>query len=280
MKTIALKALGIIIAMLPLSVGAQSNIKSAFNAIIKCNEAHITSSHTLDRDITTDIKTGQSDIYSFELPYDKYKLVKNAVEAIEKDSKSAYSLNSGKANRNDRSINLAIGDGSGDGVRINPTDHEYIYALFLPDEKEDIAGKYRYAYGICYKKDHGKITGKLVVTFATTLKYRQLVEEERQNKRFRTFSSKISSTSSPSEQQTWFDILMSYFQSMSSANQQTRIALATKAYKLTANVQNYPHVTGAEKSAVREILKAMISDPKYSETILNKLLQQCLTNLK
>lgn len=75
-------------------------------------------------------------------------------------------------------------------------------------------------------------------------------------------------------------MMMTYFQNMSQGSTQTRIALASKAYKLIQDIEKYPEVTDADKNTVREILKGMISDKKYSETILNKILNQCLTNIK
>lgn len=76
---------------------------------------------------------------------------------------------------------------------------------------------------------------------------------------------------------------MSYLQTMTSANSQTRIALASKAYMLIRDASQYPDysdVSKSDKDTVREILKGMISDKKYSETVLNELLNQCLVNLK
>lgn len=67
---------------------------------------------------------------------------------------------------------------------------------------------------------------------------------------------------------------------MTSANTQTRIALATKAFKVIRDTSKYSEVTDADKEAVREILKGMISDKKYSESVLNKLLNQCLVEIK
>lgn len=282
MKTTVTRLVCLIIAIAPLSGMAQSHIKSAFEAIIKCPEAQISETHSLDKDPDTNIKSGQCDIYNFVLPADKMKLINNVFSAFEKDNSAAYGCYRGKKTKHDPVKSIAIGDGSGNGVRINDDDTEYAYSLFLAPKPENSNGlrKYRYAYAMNFKESGGKIKGKLVITYATTLKYRQLMAEEKQLKIARTFNNGVNVVSGNALQQTWFDILMSYLQTLSSAKEQTRIALATKAYKHVSNMAKYPEVTDADKTAAREILKALIADPEYSETVLNKLLQQCLNSIK
>ena len=282
MKTSIIRLLSLLLTVLPMSAGAQNSIKSAFDAIIKCPEAQITESHTLDKDPSTGVKTGQSDVYRFVLPSSKTKLLENVVSAFDKDAEKAYSINRGKTVNTERDIILTVGDGYGDDdVCINNPDCEYIYSLFLAPLSEDPEGIYRYAYGMNCKEEGGKLVGKLVITYATTLKHRQQLEQERRNKIiFGESFSKLDNTYSGSTQQSWFDLLMSYFQGMTSANTQTRIALATKAFKVIRDTSKYSEVTDADKEAVREILKGMISDKKYSESVLNKLLNQCLVEIK
>lgn len=90
MKTSLFRLLAILLALMPIGVVAQTNIQSAFDAIIKCPDAQITERHTLDKDPVTLVKTGQADIYRFVLPAGKAKLIKNVVSAFEKDSQTAY----------------------------------------------------------------------------------------------------------------------------------------------------------------------------------------------
>ncbi|MCM1356383.1 MAG: hypothetical protein NC212_08270 [Staphylococcus sp.] len=277
MKTSVFGLLSLFLATIPLASVAQTNIKSAFDAIIKCPEAKITESHTLDKDPGTNVKTGQSDVYSFVLPASKMKLVTNVISAFDKDSEMAYGINRGQALDADASVQLVIGDGSS-AVRINEAGTEYLYALYLAPLSEDAVGKYRYAYGINYKEVGRDIVGKLIVTYATTLKYRQQSERERQMDVLRSFSN--GAYVIQGEQQSWFEKLMSYFQSMTTENTQTRIALATKAYTVIRDTAQYPEVTEADKYAIREILEGMLSDRKYSETVLNRLLHQCLEGIK
>lgn len=278
MKRLALRLLCLLIAVMPLTAAAQTNIKAAFEAIIKCPQAQITETHNLDKDPETNIKTGQCDVYRFVLPADKIKLIKKVNEAFTKDNDKAYSINSGKRVSTDNEIHLAVGDATGRGEYINEADCEYMYALFIPSQAEDKDGKYRYAYGINYKEENGNLVGKLVITYATTLKYRQQLEQEKQAERWSSFPNGV--TVMTPQQKSWFDTVMSYFQGMTSADSQTRIALATKAYNMIQKTPKYPEVTDREKNTVREIIKGMISDKKYSETILNNLLTQCLVTLK
>lgn len=270
------------LALMPIMAAAQNNIKSAFDAIIKCPDARITESHTLEKDPTTGIKSGQSDIYRFELPSNKAKLIDKVFSAFDKDLEKAYSVNRGNSDNLEREIVLAVGNGETDGVLISDPNCEYVYSLFLAPPAEDSKGIYRYAYGISFKEKGGKLTGKLVITYATTLKHRQQLAQQRQNDMFRNLSNGayVINSGNVTTQQSWFDSLMSYFQGMTSANSQTRIALATKAYKVIHDTSKYPDVTDADKSTIREILKAMIADKEYSETVLNKLLHQCLNGIK
>ncbi len=86
MKTSLLRLLGLMLAVIPITAAAQNNIKSAFDAIIKCPDAKIIESHTLAKDPSTGSKTGQSDIYRFVLPADKAYLIEQVVSAFDKDA--------------------------------------------------------------------------------------------------------------------------------------------------------------------------------------------------
>lgn len=238
-------------------------------------------SHTLDKDPLTGVKTGQSDVYHFVLPLSRENLLKNVVSAFDKDADTSYSFNKGKSLNTDRDIMLTVGNTGYDGICINCPYCEYIYSLFLAPLSEDPDGIYRYAYGINCKEENGKLVGKLIITYATTLKYRQQAEQQRQYDVLRNLSNETYvANGNITSQQDWFDKLMTYFQSMTHANPQTRISLATKAFKVIRDTSKYPEVTDTDKEAIREILKVMISDKKYSETILNKLLNQCLTSIR
>ena len=279
MNTYLSRLISPLLAVIPMLASAQTNIKSAFDALIKCPDVQITESHSLEKDPGTNTKTGQSDIYNFTLPAKRIKLIENITSAFNKDSEMAYSINSGNTTNTENAIiKLAIGDGSGEGVYINEPECQYIYSLFLPPRSEDPNGIYRYAYGINYKQEGGNIIGKLVVTYATTLKHRQQAQQNRQLNILNSIPNGSIIVSTP--QQTWFDLLMSYFQSMASSSPQVKISLATKAYNVIRDTQEYPEVTENDKNTVREILKGMIADKKYSDTMLNTLLNQCLVGIE
>lgn len=280
MKISAMWLLCLILSTMQMPAAAQSNIQSAFNALIKSPDVQITESHVLEKDPDTDKKTSQCDVYDFVLPADQFKLIKNIVNAIEKDSQHAYGLYSGRITPSDQEIILAVGDGNGrNNVSLTDLGGDYSYAAFLAPKSEDPEGIYRYVYGISYKqsKKNDNIAGRLVVTYATTLKYRQQAAVEQQQNQWKMLNKMNKELQ---EEDSWFDMLMSYFQSISEASSKTRIALATKAFKVIRDTSKYPEVTQADKDAIREILKVMVSDSKYSESVLNKLLHQCLVELK
>ena len=287
MKTHFARLLGLVLAVVPLAVTAQTNVKAAFEAITKSPDAQISVTNRLEKDPETKQKSGQCDVYDFVLPKQKINLINKVFSAFDKDSQMAYSINRGKTLKKGDKIEVAVGDGSQSSVRINEDGSEYIYALFLAPKSEDSDGKYRYAYALSYKESGSNIVGKLVVTYATTLKYRQQRQEERRMKVLNSNGATVVSndgayiiSSNSSTHQGWFDTLMSYLQGMSSASPQARVALATKTYKLIRDTNKYSDVKPSDKETAREILKVMISDEKYSDSVLNTLLNQCLIGLK
>ena len=268
-------------AIFPDVSAAQKNIQSAFDAIIDCKEATIAESHILNRDPQTGAKTGQCDVWKFILPADKSKLVNNAVKAFSKDSDTAYSLNSGfTSDSPERLVMLSVG-GESNGEYITEKGYDYTYSLYLAPKSEDPEGIYRYAYGINYREDGGKISGKLVVTYSTTLKYRQAQEEQRTQELFNNYTGNSTFNWRPqAETKSWFGTLMGYLQSMSTADTQTRISLATKAYEHIQAIKGYPVVSLEDKNTARVVLKNMLSERKYySDPMVNSLLNSCLTSL-
>lgn len=272
MRTSRLLLTALLLSITPLACMAQKNIQSAFNAIINCNQANITESHSIERDPKTNTKTGQSDIYKFVLPSNKSKLVKNVIAAFDKDNQYAYSIQQGTSSETRQTISLAVGDASGSGVTINEPDCEYIYALFMAPKTEDSKGIYRYAYAFNYMEVDDVIIGKIAVTYATTLKYRQ--------QQGYSFNNAIFNMDDNEPEETWFETLISYLQNIKNVSSRTRIALATKAYTHINNLPKCPDVTDHDKNTAREILRVMISDKDLSDPMLNKLLNQCLAGIK
>lgn len=284
MKKQTIRLICLLAAILPLQTAAQSNIKAAFDAIINCQNADVSPSHSLEKDPTTGIKTGQDDIYRFTLPASKKGLVKKAMAAFEKDIPQAYSVKSGKNNGTGSQIVLHSEDTGFSGISVDDPGTEYIYALFLPSKAEDPEGKYRYSYGMNYKEENGQITGKLIINYATTLKYRQGGQNSNNQFIWRDGTSittthdgvTVIQSYDGGEGDTWFEKVMKCVNGMSQAPHKTRLALATKAYSIITDVKKYPEVTRQDKEALRQIFRAMRLDKKkYSDPTLNALLLQC-----
>lgn len=261
--------------LLPLMASAQANVKSAFDAIINCKGAIVSESHALDRDPSTNIKNGQSDIYEFELPGNKFNLIENVIKAFRKDSDMAYSLNSGTLKGKER-VSLAVGDGSGSGAVIRGGGNKYLYALYLAPKSENPDGIYRYAYGISYQEVLGDYRGQLVVTYATTLKHRQEMQEK---KNIDMLNNIQQMTLDNNSEPGWYDKVMNCLQSMPQANTKTRIALANQAFKYIKDRSNYPDVTKSDTDAISNILVVMTHDSKYSDSVLNMILKNSVLEL-
>lgn len=275
MKTTIYRLVCLMLVCAPVAVSAQSNIRSAFDAIAKCPEAKITENMTLDKDPNTKVKTGQSEIYDFVLPAGKIKLVEKVLEAFDKDNDMAYKVGRGSVAKKRDKIALAVGDGTGEGVNIAQPGCEYTYALFLAPQSEDQSGNYRYAYAISYKEDGEKIEGRLVVTYATTLKYRQEKAGEKQMKVLRGFTADDNNTNE------WFNLVMEdLIRIQSIENPRYRTKKATGVYNRICSLSQYPNVTASQIEVIREVLKSMVGDSKYSEPMLNKLLNQSLVEIR
>ncbi len=278
MKRLIFSILSIAISFSPIIVSAQSNVKSAFYALIKSRDVKITENHQLEKNPSTLEKVGQIDEYLFVLPVSKKNLITNIIAAFDKDSDKAYGLYGGKTDIKDQTrYVVAAGDGTGKGVQISEPGHDYMYALFLAPKSEDPEGIYRYAYAIHYKENDGEIVGKLVVTYATTLQYRQQLAQEKENALLsrKAFSSKVDTPAGSS----WFNKVMIYLQGLPSSPKNTRMALASKAYSIILDTSHYKDVKNSEKRTVMEIIKALMSDPDYSDPLVDTILNQCLIEL-
>jgi len=266
MKTKIIRILCLFVAAMPLHSMAQADIQKSFDKLFKCSDAVYTENHNMEKDPQSGVKESQSDVYNFTLPADKISLVDNILNAFKKDEKSAYSTSRGTTGSNDRIISLAVGNGD-DGVRINLVGRNYIYSCFLAPADENPTGNYRYAYGMNWEKNDGKITGMLVVTYATTLKSRQ--EQS-------VFKPQSSIIVSPDD--TWFGMFMHYVQAMSDTNTATQQAMATKIYEHTKSVQSNPNVSEEDRDTAWEVLKSMID--RFQEPITSQVLNAALANME
>lgn len=97
MKTATMWLLSLLIAAMPMAVSAQVNIRSAFKKIIECKDAEIKESRFVERNPKSNIITGKSEVYSFELPAGKKKLLEKAIAAFAEDAGKAYTIKSGNS---------------------------------------------------------------------------------------------------------------------------------------------------------------------------------------
>lgn len=268
MKKTVFRLFSLMLAISPMIATAQSNIKSAFDAIIKCPQAQITENHSMERNPENNVKIGQSDIYKFILPANKMSLIKNAINAFEKDSKYAYSLQSGHTKKRDRGIVCAVGNGESSGVTISDPDCDYYYELFLAPKSEDPDGIYRYAYAINYKETDGKIEGKIVITYATTLKYRQ--------------SSKKNNSVVNINQNNYDSELenLMYYIGMINGESDFDVIYATKIYKIASKLEKTQKLTERDKKLARDIIKSKLNKSKDLDSTVITLLQQSEEALK
>ncbi|MDE5812915.1 MAG: hypothetical protein K2H72_01385 [Muribaculaceae bacterium] len=283
MKTVVFRLLSLLAVLAPAAAASQTNIKSAFDAIIKCPKAEITESHVLNKDRNTNLKSGQDDIYYFILPADRMDLVKKVLSAFDNDLASAYVVKKGKNTGKQSNIQLYSGESStgfNAVISIDDPGCEYIYELFAPSKSEDPDGIHRYAYGFNYKEEDGKIIGKMVINYATTSEYRQQAQRESQMILLADMNKANRGSSDVETQQTWFDMVMACVSGIEEANQKTRIALATKAYRLVRDVKSYPEATPQDKKTMAKIFRMMLNKPICAaDPILVELLQQCESTL-
>ena len=264
----------------PMLANSQTNIKLAFDAIIKSPKAEITEKHSLEKNRDTNLKSGQDDIYSFVLPADKMNLVKNVMAAFDKDKDKAFYVKSGK--NGESKSNVVLNSSGFNSITVDDPGCEYIYELFSPSKSEDPEGIYRYAYGFNYKEENGMIKGKMIVNYSTTMDYRNKKEEAERwerNLQWTLNMQKANKEDDQESQQSWFEQVMACINGLKDANSKTRIALATKAYKLVGNIKDF-EVTERDKTTIKNMFNIILQDPAYKDPALIELLRQCEKGLK
>lgn len=166
-------ALCLLMTALPSMTWAQANVKAAFDKFLKSTKVEYTSKHSLDKDPETNKKEGQMDIYEYTINIKNKSMIKDLQTAFEEDKNDAYTIESGtNSDKGSWEVSLAVGDGTKTSVGLGKNKGEkYLYACFI--DPEDKTHAHRYAYGMSWLEQGNYITGRLVVTYATTLKYRQ-----------------------------------------------------------------------------------------------------------
>lgn len=282
MKTTVFRLICLLAVLVPMTAASQTNIKSAFDAIIKCPKAEITESHSLNKDRTTNLKSGQDDIYTFVIPSDRFDLIKNVLSAFDKDIASAYVVKKGKNAGRESTIQLYSGEASAgsNAITIDDPGCDYIYELFAPSESEDPDGIHRYAYGFNYKEEKGRIVGKIVINYSTTAEYRQQVERDRQIKWLANMGVAEKAGMDSTARQSWFEQVMACVNGMDDPSPKVRIALATKAYNLIKNKKKHANVTSQDMRTLQNIFKITIQRKEFAnDPVLIELLRECETGL-
>lgn len=169
-KNIILAAL---LTAMPAAMTAQENIQKAFNALLNDKIVETKTQHSLERDPETGQKSAQADVYDFVVTNaSALSRIKDIERAFDKDKNAAYQIRSGNGNAGRNNVSLAVGNNSSQSVAIGSMKgSNYIYACFLdPDDAEK---KYRYAYAMEWLEKGQKTQVRLVITYATTQKYRE-----------------------------------------------------------------------------------------------------------
>lgn len=276
MKTMVFRFICLLVMLVPLAAASQTNIKSAFDAILKCPKAEIEESHGLDKDRETNIKLAEYDSYIFVIPSGKSGLVKNVLAAFGQDKDKAYYVKTGKNKSAQSTIQLYTGDNN--AIPIDDLGYEYIYELFAPSKSEDPDGTHRYAYGFNYKEEDGNIKGRIVISYATTSEYRQQEQRARDLEYIAEMGKANGTSAMLTNGRSWFEEMMLCLTAMSNASAKSRIALATKAYNLVRDLGKFPDVPVQDKQTIVNILKLTMKD--IGDPIPAELLRQCLAGLQ
>ncbi len=278
MKRIAIRLICLLAAMAPIAASAQSNIMAAFDAIINCKEAEISDYHFSKKDPKTKLKSGQDDIYNFVIPANKKKLINNVLDAFAKDENTAYVVKKGK-NTDSKNLISLHSEETSSGIPIDEPNYNYVYELFAPSKAEDPKGIHRYSYGFNYKEEDGVIKGKIVINYATTGEYRVQLERQRQLAWMTDMDKANKKANDDDSGQSWFEQVMACINGLKDANEKTRIALATRAYKLIGNMEDYD-VSPQDKNTIKRMFEITLSNPAYRDPILYELLKQCQEGIK
>ena len=169
-KNIILAAL---LTAMPAAMTAQENIQKAFEALLNDKIVETKTQHSLERDPETGQKSAQADVYDFVVTNSSaLSRIKDIEKAFDKDKNAAYQIRSGNGNAGRNNVSLAVGNNRSQSVSIGSMKgSNYIYACFLdPDDAEK---KYRYAYAMEWLDKGQKTQVRLVITYATTQKYRE-----------------------------------------------------------------------------------------------------------
>lgn len=264
--------------LLPSAVPAQQQIQQAFDALRNSNIKEISSRHSVEKDPDLGTMEGLEDTYDFELTDNRDKrLIDNIQKAFELDEAHAYSVSTGSNGNSEDFVSLAVGDSNKGGVAIGLIkDSKWIYACFL--DPNDTLRQHRYAYALEWAENGNKIRGRIVKTYATTLKFRQSKKQSRtitvngNNFAFGSFFS--DSDTKPSE--TWLSEFNTYKNLfLKNPDGTAANSYATQIYRLCKDAKSLEDV---EKNIVAmEIVKIK---KKTKDEFIQQLFDMSIERLK
>jgi hypothetical protein len=264
--------------LLPSAVPAQQQIQQAFDALRNSNIKEISSRHSVEKDPDLGTMEGLEDTYDFELTDNRDKrLIDNIRKAFELDEAHAYSVSTGSNGNSEDFVSLAVGDSNKGGVAIGLIkDSKWIYACFL--DPNDTLRQHRYAYALEWAENGNKIRGRIVKTYATTLKFRQSKKQSRtitvngNNFAFGSFFS--DSDTKPSE--TWLSEFNTYKNLfLKNPDGNAANSYATQIYRLCKDAKSLEDV---EKNIVAtEIVKLK---KKTKDEFIQQLFDMSIERLK
>ncbi|MDE5571718.1 MAG: hypothetical protein K2I86_06705 [Prevotella sp.] len=269
---------------------AQQHIQEAFDALRQSKaQQEVWSENSVEKDPATGKLEGLNDTYDFVImqPGQKgKKLINNILKAFEQDEPAAYSVSRGGHNTLERYVLLAVGNGDTGGVPISQIEGStHIYACFL--DLNDSLRNHRYAYALEWVEKDDYIKGRIVKTYATTLKFRQQKPSRSGRKiilngttlafddaDFNSLSSSLSTFSNSSE--TWLTQFNTYKnQFLNNPSGATGSSYATQIYKLCKNVGS---LDDAEKNMVATQIQKLRK--KTKDEFIQQLFDMSIERLK
>lgn len=254
--------------LLPLTAAAQQNIMKAWQNFESQSDVTIDSEkHSIEKDPETGKKTYHVEYWSFSVPKNRLGLIEDFAKAFTSDSNKAYSINEGVTTRADE-IQLAVGTTSSNTatafVGAKKGSH-YKYCLFLdPDDKE---GRCRYSYSLDWIESSDKYTGTFMITYATTLKYRQSQQQQ---------STTNSYNAIYDWDQSWFSQFMTLVSTIDKGSPSARQFMAGQIFDLCKDAP-----TQADKDTAIDVLNSILPDiEKSKDTVTVTILRNCIKNLQ
>jgi len=279
-----------LLMLLPTVSMAQENIQKAFDALRQSKDIkEVFARHSLDKDPDTGAMEGLEDTYDFMITNPKAKhLVDDIRKAFQQDEPEAYNVSSGTHGSNENYVSLAVGNSSNGGVAIGlMKGSKWIYACFI--DPNDSLRQHRYAYALEWVDDGDKTRGRIVKTYATTLKFRQSRHQSRtitvNGSNVKLSGSGFSSgdgftwsgfSSDDKSSETWlteFNTFKNLF--LKNPNGTAANSYATQIYKLCKNAKS---LEDAEKNMVAtEIAKLR---KKTNDEFIQQLFDMSIERLK